>query len=56
MFVKVLSVGAAIAAFIMAVISWYGMLCIGVELIYRDIKESKFYKLDVKMMINELGV
>ncbi|MCJ1253717.1 hypothetical protein MMC24_001529 [Lignoscripta atroalba] len=51
----VLPTGAVIAAFTMAVISWYGMLRTGMQLIHSDIKESKSYKVDVKMMVDELG-
>lgn len=54
--VVVLPTGAAIAAFTVAVISWYGMLRTGLQLIHSDIKESKAYKLDVKMMVDELGL
>ena len=49
-----LPAGAAIAAFVMAVISWYGMLRTGVQYIYHDIKDSKSYKKDVKIMIKDL--
>lgn len=51
----VLPTGAAIAAFAMAVISWYGMLRTGIQLIHSDIKESKDYEVDVKVMVDELG-
>ena len=50
-----LPAGAAIAAFVMAVISWYGMLRTGVQYIYNDIKDSKSYKRDVNDMIEDLG-
>ncbi len=50
-----LPAGAAIAGFVMAVISWYGMLRTGIQLIYNDIKDSKSYKRDVKEMIEDLG-
>lgn len=51
----VLPGGAAIAAFAMAVIGWYGMLRTGIELVHRDMKESKSYHQDVKSMIDDLG-
>lgn len=51
----VLPTGAVIAAFTMAVISWYGMLRTGIQLIHSDIKESKTYEVDVKMMVDDLG-
>ncbi len=50
-----LPAGAAIAGFVMAVISWYGMLRTGVQFIYNDIKDSKSYKRDVNDMIEDLG-
>lgn len=51
----VLPGGAAIAAFVMTVISWYGMLRTGVQLIHNDIKDSKTYKRDVDEMVQDLG-
>lgn len=52
----VLPAGAAIAAFTMAVISWYGMLRTGIELVHRDMKESKSYYQNIKTMIDDLGL
>lgn len=52
----VLPAGAAIAAFAMAVISWYGMLRTGVQLIHNDMKESKSYYQNVKTMVDDLGL
>lgn len=49
-----LPTSAAIAAFVMTVISWYGMLRTGVQLIHNEIKDSKSYKRDIKEMVNEL--
>lgn len=37
----ILSGGAAVTVFVKAVISWYGMLCTGVQDISIDIKDSK---------------
>ena len=51
-----LPAGAAIAAFAMAVISWYGMLRTGVQLIHNDIKESKSYFQNIKTMVDDLGL
>lgn len=52
----ILPAGAAIAAFAMAVIGWYAMLRTGIELVHRDMKESKSYYQDVKTVIDDLGL
>ncbi|MCJ1271804.1 hypothetical protein MMC22_011709 [Lobaria immixta] len=39
----------------MTVVSWYGMLRNGVQLIHDEIKEGKSYKRDVKEMVDDLG-
>lgn len=52
----VLPAGAAIAAFAMTVISWYGMLRTGIQLIHNDIKESKSYYQNVTTMVDDLGL
>lgn len=39
----------------MAVISWYGMLRNGIQLVYNDIKDAESYSLDVKDMVDDLG-
>lgn len=52
----VLPAGATIAAFAMAVISWYAVLRTGIQLIHNDIKESKSYFQTVKTMIDDLDL
>lgn len=49
-----LPAGATIAAFVMAVISWYGMLRTGIQFVYDDIKGRKSAEADVWDMLVDL--
>jgi hypothetical protein len=50
----VLPTGASIAAFLMAVISWYAMLRTGVQLVHNDLQAAKSLEKDVKNMLDDL--
>jgi hypothetical protein len=46
--------GATIAAFVMTVISWYGMLRTGVQLVHDDLENRKSVEEDIRNMLVDL--
>ena len=50
----ILPAGASIAAFVMAVLSWYGMLRTGIQLVYNDIQAASSVKRDIEAMMEDL--
>ena len=50
----VLPAGAAITAFVAAVLSWYGMLRTGIQLMYNDVHAARSVEQDIQAMVEDL--
>ena len=50
----VLPAGAAITAFVAAVLSWYGMLRTGIQLMYNDVHAARSVEQDILEMLEDL--
>ena len=49
-----LSAGAAITAFVASVLSWYGMLRTGIQLMYNDVHAARSVEQDILAMLEDL--